>query len=76
MFNCKFLERISRDVISDTLVDVSKDKNLIYLVELSFKSNFQRHDLGHVLRHIDEASSGDSKLQYDVPGKSEKLLFF
>ena len=41
MFNRKFLERISGDVISDIFVDVSKDKNLIYFVELSFMFYFK-----------------------------------
>ena len=37
MFNCKFLERISRDVISDTLEDVSKDKTLFTLLNCPLK---------------------------------------
>ena len=37
MFNCKFLERISGDVISDILVDVSKDKTLFTLLNCPLK---------------------------------------
>ena len=33
--------KIFRDVISDIFIDVSKDKNLIYFVELSFMSYFK-----------------------------------
>ena len=52
---------------------------MFYLKDIS-KKGFakvvpRRHDLGHVFRHIDQASSGNSGLHYDVPGKSEKLLF-
>ena len=37
MFNCKFLERISGDVISEILVDVSKDKTLFTLLNCPLK---------------------------------------
>ena len=37
MFNCKFLERISGDVISDIFVDVSKDKTLFTLLNCPLK---------------------------------------
>ena len=88
MFNRKLLERILGDVISDILVDVSKDKTLftlldcplcsiprIFLGGVLVKVIPKKHDLGHVFRHIDQASSSNSGLHYDVPGKSEKLLF-
>ena len=32
MFNCKLLEKVSGDVISDMFVDVSKDKTLFTLL--------------------------------------------
>ena len=73
--NCRLLERISRDVISDMFEDVSEDKTLFTLLSCPLKSNSWRHDLGHVFGHIDQASSGNSGLYYGVPGKSEKLLF-
>ena len=41
MFNCKFLERIPGDVISDMLVDVSKDETLFTFVGLSFVLYFK-----------------------------------
>ena len=41
----KFLEKISGDVVSGVFVDVSKDKNLIYLVELSFKKVISRNTI-------------------------------
>ena len=37
MFNCKFLERIFGDVISDIFVDVSKDKTLFTLLNRPLK---------------------------------------
>ena len=37
MFDHKFLERISRDVISDIFVDVSKDKTLFTLLNRPLK---------------------------------------
>ena len=37
MFYCKLLERISRDVISNVLVDVSKDKTLFALLNCPLK---------------------------------------
>ena len=46
-----------------------KRQDLIYFVKLSFKSISLEVHPGHAFRHIDQASSGNSKLQYDVPGK-------
>ena len=37
MLNCKFLERIFGDVISDIFVDVSKDKTLFTLLNCPLK---------------------------------------
>ena len=39
--NCELLERISGDVISDTLVDVSKDKTLFTLLNCPSKVTFK-----------------------------------
>ena len=39
MLNCKFLERIFGDVISDIFVDVSKDKTLFTLLNCPLKVN-------------------------------------
>ena len=88
MFNCKFLERIPGDVISDMLVDVSKDETLFTFVGLSFVLYFKdisRRGFVKVISRdtisdmfsgtLTKASSGNSGLHYDVPGKSEKLLF-
>ena len=75
MFNCKLLERISRDVISDTLVDVSKDKTLLTLLNCPSKVISRDTILDMSSDTLTKRVMAISKLQCDVPGKSEKLLF-
>ena len=88
MFNCRLLERISGDVILDMIMDMSKDKTLFTSLNCplcSISRVFQGGVFVNVIPRdtIPDRSSdisteqvvAISKLQYDVPGKSEKLLF-